>query len=293
MPDPILPGRLGLYVSMLVYGLRGYGDFAAEHVAFHRRFRQYAGEVRGKSILDLGCGKTFWLTLLLASDGADALGVDTEVAEPRRTLAKYRRLLRDNGVERTLRTLAWDMLFAGPYYRRLEVEYGGELRFDRVRLTHIDGNVLPVADASLDFVVSHEVLEHVRDLAAVFREVRRALKPDGRAYLYVHHFTSLSGGHHIAWKHPDTAPSRKVPPWDQLRERRFDAIPSWLNRVRASEYRAIIETELEILEWQWLPREGEALLTPQLRKELSAYSEEELLHKGFIVIARPRAGGMD
>jgi len=290
MPDPILPGRLGLYLSMFVYGLRGYGDFAEEHACFYRSFRDFAGNLAGRRVVDLGCGKTFWLTLLLASDGADALGVDTEVTDPRASAGKYLRLLRTNGVERTLRTLTWDLLFARPYYRRLAKEYGADLRFDRVRMLQTDGSLLPVPDKSLDWVVSHEVLEHVRDLSGVLRELKRTLKPDGLAYLYVHHFTSLSGGHHIAWKHPDTLPSRKVPPWDHLRERRFAQIPSWLNRVRALEYRRLIEAELEVVEWRWLPKEGEALLTPQIRAELSDYSEEELLHKGFIVIARPRAG---
>ena len=290
MPDPILPGRPGLYLSMLVYGLRSTGDFAVEHAAFHRTFRACAGEVAGKRMLDLGCGKTFWLTLLLASDGADVLGVDTEVTEPRRSAGKYWHLLRRNGIERAARTLAWDLVFAPRYYRRLAAAYGAPLRFERVRMAQIDGTSLPVGDCSLDWIVSHEVLEHVRDLRAVFAEVRRTLKPEGHAYLYVHHHTSLSGGHHIAWKHPDTAPSRKVPPWDHLRERRYTHVPSWLNEVRAHEYRALIEAELEILEWRWLPREGEALLTPQIRAELAEYSEEELLHKGFIVIARPRTG---
>jgi SAM-dependent methyltransferase len=291
MPDPILPGRFGLYLSMLVYGLRNHGDFAQEHAGFYRVFRERIGELGGRKVLDLGCGKTFWLTLLLASDGADALGVDTEVTEPRRSFGKYLRLMRENGFERALRTLAWDVLFASRYYRRLADEYGGALRFDKVRLVKIDGNRLPVPDASLDYVVSHEVLEHVQPLHEVLRDVRRALKPDGLAYLYVHHFTSLSGGHHIAWKHPDSAPSRVVPPWDHLRQRRFAQVPSWLNQVRAREYRTLIQEEFDIVEWHWLPKEGELQLTPRIRAELADYDEDELLHKGFVVIARPRNGG--
>jgi SAM-dependent methyltransferase len=290
MPDPVLPGRFGLYLSMLVYGLRNHGDFAAEHVRFYRAFRQYSGEVNGRRVLDIGCGKTFWLTLLLASDGADVLGVDTETTEPQRTPAKYLRMLRTNGFERTIRTLVWDVLFASPYYRRLAAEFGKPLRFDRVRTAHIEGGRLPAADASVDWAISHEVLEHVRDLAALFAELKRTLRPDGLTYLYVHHFTSLSGGHHIAWKHPDAAPSRKVPAWDHLRARRYARIPSWLNEVRAAEYRRLMEAEFEIVEWRWLPREGEALLTPAIRADLLDYSDLELLHKGFIVIARRRAG---
>lgn len=290
VPDPLLPGRAGLYLSMLTYGLRHHADFAREHVEFFRRFLEFAGDIRGKHVLDLGCGKTFWLTLLLASEGANALGVDTEVTDPRRSLAKYRRILRENGLERAARTLVWDLLFAGPYYRGLEQSYGAPLRFDRVVLEQTDGSRLPVADGSIDWVVSHEVFEHIQDLTGVIAEVRRVLSPAGRAFLYVHHFTSLSGGHHIAWKHPDTAPSRVVPPWDHLRARRYPLIPSWLNGVRADEYRQWFERELDIVEWRWLPKEGEALLTPEIRAELADFREEELLHKGFIVVARRRIG---
>jgi len=275
---------------MLVYALRNTPDFAIEHAAFYRRFLQDYGPVQGHRILDFGCGKTFWLTLLLTSDGAEAIGADTEVTEPARTLSKYWNLLRHNGLERSIRTAAWDFGFASRYYRCLEHAFGQPLRFDRVRLAHIFNNHLPATDQSLDAVVSHEVLEHVDDLPAAFSEMRRALKPTGLAYLYVHHFTSLSGGHHIAWKHPDSSPSRKVAPWDHLRARRHVHIPSWLNRVRAADYRRMLESEFEIIEWRWLPEEGRALLTPEIRAELSQFSEQELLHKGFIAIARPLPG---
>lgn len=289
MPDPVFPGRIGLYLSMLAYGWRNYADFAAEHAAFFRQFLAYAGDIRGKRIVDLGCGKTFWLTLLLASEGAEAIGIDTEVTEPARNLRKYLRILRENGIERAGRTAAWDLMFASRYYRALEKAYGGPLRFDTVSLLRTGGGALPVADASLDWIVSHEVLEHVRDLSPLAAEMRRTLKPNGFAYLYVHHFTSLSGGHHIAWKHPDSAPSRKVPPWDHLRARRYPLVPSWLNELRARDYRRIFEEHLEIIEWRWLPKEGERLLTADVRSELAAYEPDELLHKGFIVIARPLA----
>lgn len=290
MPDPIFPGKPGLYASMLVYALRNTPDFAVEHSRFYRSFRDFYGEVTGRRILDFGCGKTFWLSLLLASDGADAIGADTEVTQIARSWSKYRQLLGSNGLERTLRTAAWDLAFANRYYRCLEREFGKPLRFDKLQLAHIVNNKLPLQDRSLDVIISHEVLEHVDDLEAAFAEMRRTLKPDGIAYLYVHHFTSLSGGHHIAWKHPDTAPSRKVAPWDQLRARRHTEIPSWLNRARAADYRRLLEREFRIQEWRWLPKEGEALLTPDIRAELADYSEQELLHKGFIVIARPLSG---
>src|SRR5262245_16102006 len=42
-----------------------------------------------------------------------------------------------------------------------------------------DGVTLPFADASFDVVFSSNVLEHVRDLSALYHEMRRVLKPGG------------------------------------------------------------------------------------------------------------------
>jgi SAM-dependent methyltransferase len=285
MPDPVLPGRAGLYLSMLHYGLTGYGDFAREHAGFYQTLRERVGAVDGRRVLDIGCGKSYWLTLLLASDGAVATGVDTEEVEPGRSLAKYRRILKRNGVERALRTAVWDFLFARPYFRELGKAFGKPLRFDRCDVRGYDGVNLDLADGSVDLVVSHEVFEHVSDLDALLVSMHRVMKPQATTYIYVHSFTSLSGGHHIAWKHPDTRPSKVVAPWDHLRARRHADIPSWLNGLRERDYRAAFERYFDIVHWLPAGREGAALLTDAVRRELAEYSEDELLTKGFIVIA--------
>ncbi len=288
MPDPWLPGKFGLYLSMLQYGLRSHRDFAREHVEFYRRMRERVGDVAGRRVLDVGCGKTFWLTLLLASDGADATGVDTESVGTGRGWSKWRRIARQNGFERALRTAAWDLLFARGYYRELERAFGKPLAFGRCDLRTYDGTRLDFADGSFDLIVSHEVFEHVAELDGLLGSLRRAMKPDARTYIYIHGFTSLSGGHHIAWKHPDSRPSRVVPPWDHLRERRYADIPSWLNGLREADYRRAFERGFAILDWLRIGPEGAALLTPEIRQELAQYSSDELLTKGYIVIATPR-----
>jgi SAM-dependent methyltransferase len=288
MPDPLLPGKPGLYLSMFQYGLRSHADFAREHVTFYRRMRERIGPVAGRRVLDVGCGKTFWLTLLLASDGADVTGVDTEWVGNTRGWARWRAIARQNGFERALRTAAWDLLFARRYYRELERVFGKPLAFDRCDLRTYDGTRLVFDDAAFDLVVSHEVFEHVADLDGLLVSLRRVMKPDASTYVYIHGFTSLSGGHHIAWKHPDTMPSRKVPPWDHLRGRRFADIPSWLNGLREGDYRKAFERGFAILDWVRIGPEGAALLTPQIRRELAQYSPDELLTKGYIVIATPR-----
>ena len=45
-----------------------------------------------------------------------------------------------------------------------------------------DGTV-PIADESVDFVVSFQVLEHVRDVRAYLAAAARVLRPDGRVFL--------------------------------------------------------------------------------------------------------------
>jgi len=289
VPDPILPGRAGLYLSMLHYGLVNNGRFVREHMEFFNRLLADEGPLDGRRVLDIGCGKSYWLSLLVASAGATAIGIDTEAVDATRGIAKYKQIFRRNGFERTLRTGVWDVLFAHRYYNALERRLGKPLPHASVDLRVYDGTHIPLADASVDLVVSHEVFEHIADVRAVLAEVARVLKPSGKTYIYIHNYTSVSGGHHIAWKYPDSEPSRVVPPWDHLRGRRYCDIPSWLNRVREHEYRELFAEFFDIIEWRHTATEGAGLLTEAIRTELSAYSESELLTKGLLVRARTRS----
>jgi len=288
MPDPLLPGKPGLLLSMVHYGLAHNRDFAHENYAFFEKLCAYFKNIKGKRVLDVGCGKSFWLTLLLASNGVRVTGIDTEVVQPGFSRDKYIGLWKKNGFERTLRTFVWEQVFAKPYYKELAGLYGSALDFGAVDLKAMSGSELDFPDSTFDLVVSHEVFEHIADIPSALKGLQRVMKPEGMTYIYIHNFTSLSGGHHIAWKYPDREPSRKVPPWDHLREKKFPDIPSWLNGLREHEYRTEFEKYFEIIEWLPTDREGEALLTKEIRQELSDYSEEELLTKGFVVVARPK-----
>ena len=110
--------------------------------------RAAVGDVRGLSVLDLGCG-TGRHALWLAGQGANVTAIDFSEG----MLAEARR---KPGAD-AIRFLAHDL-----------------------------HKSLPFA-AEFDLVVSGLVLEHLRDLPPFFAEARRVLRPGGRAVISAMH----------------------------------------------------------------------------------------------------------
>ncbi len=101
------------------------------------------GEVRGRDVLDLGCGHGM-AAVVLARMGARVAAVDLSAGY----VAEARRRARANGVN--------------------------------VVLAQADGERLPFADATFDAVWGNAILHHL-DLERALREVRRVLRPGGVA----------------------------------------------------------------------------------------------------------------
>ena len=136
------------------------------------RVRRALGVVRGKAVLDLGCG-TGRHALWLARRGARVTALDFSEG----MLAKARRKA---GAEK-VRFLVHDL------HRRL-----------------------PFPDGRFDLVVSGLVLEHLRDLRHFFREAHRVLRPGGRAVVSAMHPAMLLRGTQARFTDPETG--RKVRP---------------------------------------------------------------------------------
>lgn len=284
-------GRFRVYLDQLRYAHLNTRNFARKHYQFFedflKRIGPYAGDIRGCRALRHWLWKDlYWLTLLLHSYGAKVTGIDTEYVATGMSPTKYGRILLKNGPERALKTLYWDVLHSRTYYDELRRVCPLPLVMEGLDMRLMDVTELSFPEGHFDLVVSHEVFEHLVDVPAALSELKRTMRKGAVAYIYIHLFTSLSGGHSIRWKFPDTNPPNDVPPWDHLRGGRHTRTPSYVNKLRADEYRGMFEEAFEILEWIPTEREGEQHLTREIREELSEYSVDELLTKGIIVIAR-------
>lgn len=105
------------------------------------RLLEYFGAAPPQSILDLGCGAGAHVTELRAR-GLDAWGCD----------------------------------FPGPDASGLEAD---EATKGHLRPIELQPYRLPFEDDRFDWVISSQVLEHVMDYTATFREIHRVLKPGG------------------------------------------------------------------------------------------------------------------
>jgi len=149
-----------------------------------------------------------------------------------------------------------------------------------------DVALLPFKKEQFSLVTSVAAFEHFLNVPGVIHELYRILKPDGIAWIVVHLFTCLSGGHNFRLAE---VPLRTMPngvdPWDHLRKRRLPFhVP--LNEWRKHQYVEQFAQEFEILKEYAATREGEELLTPEIERELADYSRDELTCRSFVIVAR-------
>jgi len=129
-----------------------------EHL-WRRMTEETLSNVRGKLVLDVGCGRAKDLTeVVKRRDGAIGVGVEpSEVM-----LGKAREHVSSNGVD------------------------------DRIHLLYGVAENLPFKDASFDCVVCKGAIDHFYDPEAAIKEMARVVKRDGRVVISVANFESLS-----------------------------------------------------------------------------------------------------
>jgi len=284
-----------LFSSLNIFRAYQTGIFgnAASEINFHKELceiiKTYVRvEVKEAKILDLGCGQTATQTALFKADGADVIGIDMEVPTYKMNLKTFIRVVRTNGIERAIKSLVRHLLFDKRYFSELSLQYGKPVPFEQLDIRIMNATNLSFPDNYFDFVYSAWVFEHIDNVPAAIKEVNRVLKPSGIAWIGVHLFPSLSGGHHIDWIYPDKSPSKKVPPWDHLLDNKYP-VNTYLNKLRLEQYRKIFREHIDIFD-EKLTYEGEKFLTPEIEQILrhKGYTREDLLTRSVIFLCRKK-----
>jgi SAM-dependent methyltransferase len=254
--------------------------------------------IKGKKVLDLGCGQRFTFSLQCVADGAEVTALDLNYMKPDFLPLAFCRLVKYNGIKRALKSLVRRVFWDDKYYQALEASAGKPLRPYQRNINFIVADPIsanyPLPDASFALIASNAVLEHVDDVPKFAKEVERLLESGGYFYGIIHNYFSLSGGHNLDWAFADEKPPADVPPWDHLRENRF---PTWafINRLKPEQYKDAFTEHLEVVSFEGVginhdigELEGERFLTPEIEAELKEYPRDLLLTRAWRIVCKKK-----
>lgn len=289
---PLIDRFLSSWNILRFYQSKTFGN-AESSINFHKELfgiirTHVKVEVKEAKILDLGCGQTATQTVLFKADGADVIGIDMEVQTYKMNLKTFIQVIKTNGAERSIKSLLRHFLFDKRYFSELSLQYGKTMPWNKLDTRTMKGESLSFPDNCFDFVYSAWVFEHVADVPGVLSEINRVLKQSGIAWIGVHLFPSISGGHHLDWIYPDKSSSKTVQPWDHLLDNKFP-VNTYLNKLRLDQYREIFHEQINVVD-EKLSYEGDKFLTPEIEKILQSkgYNREDLLTRTVVFICRKR-----
>lgn len=271
------------FATDLTWALRNYDphliDISSrfEYITWPKRIQEY---VRGKSVLDVGCGfGGFGMGFLIAGTstytGLDpAMNLDSSRARNKRD-----RQWADMGV--TPRAISEEL----PAIQLIQ---------SSVEETSFEGG--------FDTITLHNVTEHLHQLQSVIKRLTRLCKPDTNVVFHHHNFYGWNG-HHLPPYQPaqldeENPEHREVYDW-----RHINIVPdlpqdhhimATLNRVRLDELRELIANHFDIVRWDEIPSSESTLarLTPgvidRVREAVPDITERELSINTVFAVARPK-----
>ncbi|KAA1427454.1 methyltransferase [Nocardioides antri] len=247
------------------------------YITWPRRIQEH---VRGKKVLDVGCGFGGFGMGFLVAGASSYVGLDPAMdLDSTRAKDKHTRQWDDMGI--TPRQIA----AALPAIRLLQS-------------TSEDQDL----DETFDTIALHNVTEHLAHLDDVIAGLTRLCHSDTALVLHHHSFYSWNG-HHQAPVRPDQL-DESDPRHQQLYDwRHINLVPQLpedhyirtnLNRVRLDDLRASIERHFEIERWDELPSTPAAVqrLTPEIvervREVVPDITERDLTINTVLCVARPK-----
>lgn len=286
-----------LEIAHLVRGVREHPTSNADWVlriwrGTQERVREHTGVVlRGKKGLDIGPGQQLGC-LRCFSVANDMVAIDTDYIVQADTPAEYARVLRTNGVMRTIKTLGRRALGVDAGVKRQLAQAMGVRDFPRLPVLRVSATAMTFEDNTFDFAYSHSVFEHIPDPEAALKEVVRVLKPGGVAYISAHQYTSHSGQHDPKIL---SGPCPQPPLWPHLRPSLQHTVHpnAWVNKLSLKAWKELFPRAMpgvKVLLDRQDDEIGDGLATLRAQGELSEYTDEELMTVNVIAIWQKPVG---
>jgi len=256
---------------MLLFQALERGD-----LAWPRRVSRW---VRGRNVLDVGCGRNLQGIGFLAAGARSYTGLDP-------TLDLESTVFKDSRSR-------WGQWTPGTISPRTLMNWSPRLRFVPVSIAEFSA----LEAGKFDTIVMHNVTEHLMEIGEEFERFAALLRPGGRLVFRHPNFYAWHGHHcrprTVQEINPAEPAQAAVVDWGHVR---FDpARHAWIgrtqNRIRLDALRALTEKEFTIERWDETesPEEqGIARLTPQIVASHPDFSRRELAVKCAFIVARKR-----
>jgi SAM-dependent methyltransferase len=242
--------------------------------------------LKDKKILEVGPGQTLAQYYFFAKDN-EVVGVDTDIVIIGLDPQAYLKMLRSNGLTRTVKTLGRNVLGFDRRYRSAMAEKLGVNKLPQPQIINADIGQTKFPDNYFDCVVSFSVFEHLAEPEKALTEITRLIKPGGVAYICVNLYTSDSGCHdpRIFSGNRGDLPYRA-----HLRPDYEDLVQpnSYLNKWSLSDWKELFDRMWS--GWEYVPfghdvaETQRQLAIARESKDLEQYSDEELLTEAFTAI---------
>jgi SAM-dependent methyltransferase len=236
--------------------------------------------LEGGDVLVIGPGQQLSEMIYWSQHRNRVVGIDLDPYPSDPSPVDYLRMLRNDGLIRTAKTLGRRLTGIDRAYRRelrRQIDHHGQ---GRTTVRSMDAGRTTFDDASFDLAYSRSVFEHLRDPGAAIEEIGRVLRPGGVAHIELHLYTSDSGVHDARIFAGDR---EELPYWSHLRPAHAERVRpnSYLNELRLHEWEALFTERWPDVTLERRPTaDRKAIDTlPSLRDdgELTEYDDDELL----------------
>ncbi|MDE3201992.1 MAG: class I SAM-dependent methyltransferase [Acidobacteriota bacterium] len=263
-------------------------------------YRGIYARLTGKSfssarVLEIGYGAHPIRMIALMSMGIDVHGIDLDMPMLRFSPSRLIQILRTNGLERALKTAVRSLLFDRKEQADLRLALqtrGFAMSIEESRFLVGDAARFDYGPEPIDLIYSEDVFEHIapESLELLMQRLASVVSSDAVLLIRPNIFTGITGGHLPEWYEyeVDQSFARRSEPWEHLRKRRYTA-NTYRNHLSRAEYRRLFSRHFDILEEKVThPMLGVQWMTPEIRAELSTWSDEELFSNTVQFVLRPR-----